>query len=55
LVGTLLSGALYVWGGVSFALWGSVLFVVFTWIAARRLPPVPAGTAVSLADVDGGD
>jgi predicted MFS family arabinose efflux permease len=55
LVGTLLSGALYVWGGVSLALWGSVLFVGLTWIAARRLPPVPSGTAVSLADVDGGD
>ncbi|MGA0787126.1 MAG: MFS transporter, partial [Ilumatobacteraceae bacterium] len=55
LVGTLLSGALYVWGGLSLALWGSVTFVVATWLAARRLPPVPAGTAVSLADVDGGD
>ena len=55
LVGTLLSGALYVWGGLSLALWGSVIFVVLTWLAARRLPPVPAGMAVSLADVDGGD
>jgi predicted MFS family arabinose efflux permease len=55
LVGTLLSGALYVWGGLSLALWGSVIFVVATWLAARRLPPVPAGTAVSLADVDAGD
>jgi hypothetical protein len=55
LVGTLLSGVLYVWGGLSLALWGSVTFVVATWLAARRLPPVPAGTAVSLADVDGGD
>ena len=55
LVGTLLSGALYVWGGVTLALWGSVVFVVLTWLAAMRLPPVPTGTAVSLADVDGGD
>lgn len=55
LVGTLLSGALYVWGGVSLALWGSVTFVVLTWLAARRLPPVPVGTAVSMADVDAGD
>ena len=55
LVGTLLSGALYVWGGVSLALWGSVTFVVLTWLATRRLPSVPAGTAVSMADVDGGD
>ena len=55
LVGTLLSGALYVWGGLPLALWGSVTFVVLTWLAAQRLPPVPTGTAVSLADVDGGD
>ena len=55
LVGTLLSGAFYVWGGVTLALWGSVVFVVLTWLAAMRLPPVPTGTAVSLADVDGGD
>lgn len=55
LVGTMLSGALYVWGGLTLALWGSVIFVTLTWLAARRLPPVPPGTAVSLADVDGGD
>ncbi len=55
LVGTLLSGALYVWGGLPLALWGSVTFVVLTWLAAQRLPPVPTGTAVSMADVDGGD
>ena len=55
LVGTMLSGVLYVWGGLSLALWGSVIFVVLTWLAARRLPPVPVGTAVSMADVDGGD
>jgi predicted MFS family arabinose efflux permease len=33
LVGTLLSGVLYLWGGLDAALWGS---------AAFRLPPVPA-------------
>ena len=55
LVGTLLSGVLYVWGGLSLALWGSVTFVVATWLAARRLPPFPAGPAVPPAAVDGGD
>lgn len=55
LVGTLLSGLLYLWGELPAALWGSAAFVVVTWWAARRLPPVPDGVSVSLASVDGGD
>lgn len=38
LVGTLLSGLLYVWGGLTLALWGSTVFVVITWIASFALP-----------------
>ncbi len=45
LVGTLLSGLLYVWGGFSAALWGSAAFVAVTWLLTLRLPPVPAGAA----------
>ncbi|MEY2967887.1 MAG: hypothetical protein RIQ64_514, partial [Actinomycetota bacterium] len=55
LVGTLLSGALYLWGGLPAAMWGATAFVVLTWLFALRLPPVPANVSVSLADVDGGD
>lgn len=55
LLGTLLSGLLYLWGGLSLALWGSAAFVVATWLLALRLPPLPAGVTVSLASVDGGD
>ena len=38
LVGTLLSGLLYVWGGLTVALWGSTVFVVITWLASFALP-----------------
>jgi hypothetical protein len=55
LVGTLLSGVLYLWGGLPLALWGSTVFVVLTWLLALRLPPIPEGTTVSLATVDAGD
>jgi predicted MFS family arabinose efflux permease len=55
LVGTLLSGVLYLWGGLAAALWGSTVFVVFTWALALRLPPLPDNVRVSLATVDGGD
>ncbi len=41
LVGTLLSGVLYLWGGLSAALWGSATFVVATWLLTLRLPEVP--------------
>ena len=54
-VGTLLSGLLYLWGDLVAALWGSAIFVVITWICARRLPPVPENVSISLADVQGSD
>ena len=41
LVGTLLSGVLYLWGGLSAALWGSAAFVVITWLLTLRLPAIP--------------
>lgn len=41
LVGTMLSGVLYLWGGLSAALWGSAAFVVATWLLTLRLPPPP--------------
>ena len=37
LVGTLLSGVLYLWGGLDTALWGSTLFVAVTWLLSLRL------------------
>jgi predicted MFS family arabinose efflux permease len=55
LVGTLLSGVLYLWGGLTAAMWGSTVFVVLTWLCARRLPPQPEDVRVSLASVDAGD
>ncbi len=55
LVGTLLSGVLYLWGGLPAALWGSTAFVVLTWLGAARLPAVPENVTVSLAGVEGGD
>ncbi|MEM9562380.1 MAG: organoarsenical effux MFS transporter ArsJ [Actinomycetota bacterium] len=41
LVGTLLSGVLYLAGGLPVALWGSTVFVALTWLLSLRLPPVP--------------
>jgi len=55
LAGTLLSGVLYLWGGLVAALWGSAAFVVLTWLLTLRLPPLPANVSVSLASVEGGD
>ncbi len=54
-VGTLLSGVLYLWGDLAAALWGSVVFVILTWLLALRLPPMPERTAISLATVDASD
>lgn len=55
LIGTLLSGVLYLWGDLTAALWGSTAFVAVTWLLTLRLPPVPANTTVSLASIDAGD
>ncbi|MCX6522162.1 MAG: organoarsenical effux MFS transporter ArsJ [Actinobacteria bacterium] len=53
LVGTLLSGVLYLWGGLPGALWGSAAFVAITWLLTLRLPALPrrveVGAAVPLA------
>jgi predicted MFS family arabinose efflux permease len=54
-VGTLLSGLLYLWGDLAAALWGSTIFVLITWISARRLPSVPNTVSISIADVEGSD
>lgn len=37
LVGTLLSGVLYLWGGLDAALWGSTVFVAAAWLLTLRL------------------
>ena len=54
-VGTLLSGVLYLWGGLPAALWGSTTFVAITWLLTLRLPPIPDNINISLATVDAGD
>jgi predicted MFS family arabinose efflux permease len=41
LVGTLLSGVLYLWGGLPAPLWGTAAFVAVTWLLTLRLPAVP--------------
>jgi len=40
LVGTLLSGLCYLWGGLEGALWGSAAFLALTWLLTLRLPPL---------------
>jgi hypothetical protein len=55
LVGTLLSGVLYLWGDLAAAMWGSASFVVLTWLLALRLPPMPENTTGSLATMGTGD
>lgn len=40
LVGTLLSGVLYLWGGLPVALWGSTIFIAITWLLTLRLPAI---------------
>ncbi len=47
LVGTMLSGALYLWGGLDAAMWGSAVFVAITWLLTLRLEPLPASAAVA--------
>jgi predicted MFS family arabinose efflux permease len=46
LVGTLLSGVLYLWGGLDAALWGSAAFVGVTWLLTLRLPALEVGSTV---------
>lgn len=40
LVGTLLSGVLYLWGELTVAMVGSTVFVIAAWLLTYRLPPV---------------
>ena len=50
LVGTLLSGLLYLWGGLTVALAGAAVFVAITWLLTLRLPAIP--TAADRAAVN---
>lgn len=52
LVGTLLSGVLYQWAGVSASLWGAVVLAALAGIGGLWLPPVPA-SAVSWSNAKG--
>lgn len=54
-VGTMLSGVLYLWGGLDLAMWGSATFVVITWLLTLRLPPFPANVSVSFGSIEAGD
>ena len=55
LVGTLLSGVLYLWAGLPGALWGSAAFVVAAWALSLRFPPLPTNVTVSLATISASD
>lgn len=44
-IGTLLSGLLYQWGGLTYALAGSSLLLVLCWLATLRLPTAPVPEA----------
>jgi hypothetical protein len=41
LVGTLLSGVLFLWGGLQACLFTSSLLVAAAWLVSTRLPPPP--------------
>ncbi len=49
LVGTLLSGLLYLWGGLTLALVGSLAFVVLAWLLTLRLEVLPTNDKSSTA------
>jgi len=56
LLGTLLSGLLYQWAGVTASLWGAVVLAATAGLVAMFLPPVSAsGPAVSWAGAKGDD
>jgi predicted MFS family arabinose efflux permease len=54
LLGTLLSGVLYEWGGVGASLWGAVAFAAAAGVVALFLPSV-SGSTVSWAGAKGDD
>jgi len=47
LVGTLLSGVLYLWGGLTLALVGSAISLAITWLLTLRLPPITSARSAS--------
>ncbi len=49
LVGTLLSGVCYLWGGLTGALWGSAAFLAVTWLLSLRLEPLPTSAPAPAA------
>ena len=53
LVGTLLSGLLYLGGGLELAMWGSAAFAGLTWLLTLRLPLLPTDTAEASAATAG--
>ena len=53
LIGTLLSGLLYLGGGLELAMWGSAAFAALTWLLTLRLPPLPTDTAEASAATAG--
>ena len=53
LVGTLLSGLLYLWGGLDVALFGSAAFVATAWLFTLRLPAINPTSTVAAADIPG--
>ncbi len=55
LVGTLLSGVLYLWAGLPGALWGSAAFVAAAWALSLRFPPLPTNVTGSLATISARD
>ncbi|WP_040492834.1 organoarsenical effux MFS transporter ArsJ [Ilumatobacter nonamiensis] len=46
LVGTLLSGVLYLWGGLTLALVGSAIALAITWLLTLRLPPIASERSI---------
>ena len=51
LLGTLLSGLLYLWGGFEMALWGSAAFVAATFLLTLRLPSIEQAQSNSISTV----
>jgi predicted MFS family arabinose efflux permease len=51
LLGTLLSGGVYLHGGMQACLWVSALFVGLSWLSRLRLPPLAAARAIGLPEL----
>lgn len=50
LVGTVLSGVLYLWGGFDAAMWGSATFLAITWLLTLRFEPLPTAKSSPAAN-----